>query len=98
MSKKVYYLLGLLLVASLVLAACGSQPTEAPAEEPMEEPMEEVDFLVCQVTDTGGIDDASFNQTAWAGVEQAEAELGIQSAFLESQEQADYETNIQAFI
>jgi basic membrane protein A len=102
MSKKVYYLLGLLLVASLVLAACGGQATEAPAEEPMEEPMdepmEEVDFLVCQVTDTGGIDDASFNQTAWAGVEQAQAELGVQGSFLESQEQADYETNIQAFI
>ncbi|NND89625.1 MAG: hypothetical protein HKN42_02080, partial [Granulosicoccus sp.] len=25
-------------------------------------------FTACQVTDTGGIDDNSFNQTAWKGV------------------------------
>jgi basic membrane protein A len=110
MNKKLYSLLALVMVASLVLAACGAQPTEAPVveepavEEPMaeeptvEEPAEEVDFLVCQVTDTGGIDDASFNQTAWKGVEDAQAELGVEGAFLESQEQADYETNIGAFI
>jgi basic membrane protein A len=52
----------------------------------------------CQVTDTGGIDDKSFNQTAFAGLELAETELGIEGDFLESQSQADYEPNIQAFI
>lgn len=106
MNKKLYSLLALLMVASLVLAACGTPATEAPAaeepaaEEPAaEEPAaEEPSFLACQVTDTGGIDDASFNQTAWKGVEDAMAGLGVDGAFLESQEQADYETNINAFI
>lgn len=54
----------------------------------------------CQVTDTGGIDDQSFNQTAWAGVENA-MEDGLateDSDFLESQADTDYVPNIQSFI
>ncbi len=56
------------------------------------------DFSACQVTDTGGIDDKSFNQTAFAGLERAESELGAEIAVLESQAETDYETNINAFI
>jgi basic membrane protein A len=46
----------------------------------------------------GGIDDKSFNATAWAGIEQAEAELGATGKYLESQQQADYAKNIQQFV
>ena len=52
----------------------------------------------CQVTDTGGIDDRSFNATAYAGVVNAQGELGIEGAVLESQTQDDYAPNIQAFL
>lgn len=38
-------------------------------------------FTACQVTDVGGIDDASFNQTAWHGVENAIANRGIEGRF-----------------
>ena len=55
-------------------------------------------FTACQVTDTGGIDDNSFNQTAWKGVEDAEAELGISGRFLESQAETDYEANINSLL
>jgi len=53
---------------------------------------------MCQVTDFGGIDDQSFNQTAWAGMEQAQAELGVDVAYLESDDATDYAPNIQAFL
>jgi basic membrane protein A and related proteins len=56
------------------------------------------DFTACQVTDTGGVDDRSFNQTAYAGVEQAAEELGFDPQFLESQSEADFAPNIQAFL
>lgn len=57
-------------------------------------------ITACQVTDTGGIDDKSFNQTAWKGVEDAVAAgyATEDSDFVESQTATDYQPNIQAFI
>ena len=55
-------------------------------------------FTACQVTDTGGIDDNSFNQTAWKGVEDAIKDFGIEGRFLESQAETDYEANINSLI
>jgi basic membrane protein A len=105
MSKKLYSLFGLLVVASLALAACGGGGAAAPTVAPntpfptfTPEPPAEPTALVCQVTDVGGIDDKSFNATAYKGVTDAVEQLGIEGQYLESQEQADYETNIQAFI
>ena len=53
---------------------------------------------VCQVTDVGGIDDKSFNATAWVGAQTAAEFHGGEAKFLESQQQTDYERNINAFI
>lgn len=50
------------------------------------------------VSDTGGIDDKSFNQNAWKGMEDAKAKLGIEVKFLESQSDADYAKNINQFV
>ncbi len=55
-------------------------------------------FLAGVVTDTGGIDDRSFNASAWQGLENAKKDLGIQSQYLQSTNQSDYEPNIQQFI
>lgn len=55
-------------------------------------------FTACQVTDTGGIDDNSFNQTAWKGVQDAEASFGVTGRFLESQAETDYEANINSLL
>lgn len=55
-------------------------------------------FTACQVTDTGGIDDNSFNQTAWKGVQDAKEQLGIEGRFLESQAETDYEANINSLL
>ena len=56
------------------------------------------DFAACEVTDTGGIDDNSFNQTAWRGVEDAKAKLGIDGRYLESQAETDYAANINSLL
>ena len=56
------------------------------------------DFTACQVTDTGGVDDRSFNQTAFKGLEDAADELGFEPQVLESQSEADFAPNIQALI
>lgn len=55
-------------------------------------------FTACQITDTGGIDDNSFNQTAWRGVLEAQEALGIDARFLESEAETDYEANITSLL
>lgn len=55
-------------------------------------------FTACQVTDTGGIDDNSFNQTAWKGVLDAQEQLGIEGRYLESQAETDYEANLNSLL
>jgi basic membrane protein A len=56
------------------------------------------DFKACQVTDTGGVDDKSFNQAAWEGAQRAAADLGIEAKVLESQAETDYEPNINSLV
>ena len=81
--KKLYSVMALLIVASLVLSACGGGGGA---------------FKVAQVTDLGGIDDKSFNATAYKGIEQAIAELSVEGKYLESQQQSDYAKNIQQLL
>jgi basic membrane protein A len=50
------------------------------------------------VTDTGGIDDKSFNALSWAGVQEAMTQLGVNGSYLESHQESDYDKNIQQFI
>ncbi len=76
---------------------------QKPAEEaqPAEEqkPAEEMAaHRYGMVTDVGGIDDKSFNQTAWNGMLIAKEKLGVEVQYLESQQQTDYEKNIKEFI
>ena len=94
MGKKILIIVSLILVVSMGLAACAAPvaaPTQAPAAV-------QPKLKVCQVTDTGGIDDKSFNATAWKGVEDAQEQLGAEAKFLESKEVADFEKNINAFL
>src|SRR5688572_9855202 len=105
-SKPLVLALGL----SLVAAACGddddedagtSDTTEAPTETTAEGGGgggENADFSACQVTDTGGVDDRSFNQTVNEGMLRADDELGTTSSVLESSSEADFEPNIQAHL
>jgi basic membrane protein A len=89
MKKWMLLAISILTVLSMVVAGCG-----APAPT---EPTEECKLKVGMVSDIGGIDDASFNENTWLGVEMAEEQLGICGQFIESQAQADYEKNITEF-
>jgi basic membrane protein A and related proteins len=56
-------------------------------------------FLACMVTDTGGINDKSFNQSSYAGVTAAAAaDSNITPKFLQSTSTSDYASNITAFL
>ncbi len=86
--KKLYVLLTALLIAAMVLPAC------APAEPNC---ADEDTFCVGMVTDVGKINDKSFNQSAWEGVQLAEKELGAIVQYIETVDAKDYDKNISTF-
>jgi basic membrane protein A len=57
-------------------------------------------FLGCMVTDTGGIDDRSFNASSWQGMQEAQSAdpSKVSVKYLQSSSTADYAPNISAFI
>jgi phosphate/phosphite/phosphonate ABC transporter binding protein len=69
---------------------------EAPAEE--EAMAEDAKMKFGEVTDVGGVDDKSFNQLAWKGMQVAAEKYDVDVQFLESQQQTDYEKNINEFL
>jgi basic membrane protein A and related proteins len=112
----IFAILGLVLAACGDDGGEATTTTEGPAVTTTEAPVETTTtsgdgttttmgevlepIKACQVTDTGGIDDQSFNQTAFKGIEDAIADgLATEdSDFLESQEATDYQPNIQSLI
>jgi basic membrane protein A len=60
---------------------------------------EKATIKVGMVTDVGGVNDQSFNQTSWEGLQALSAEdPSIEVKYLESKTDADYQTNINTFI
>jgi basic membrane protein A len=90
--------------ATLVIAACGSSTSSAPSGgstsgTPAASSSTAAKFLGCMVTDTGGINDRSFNASSWAGMQAAAgANTGIAVKYLQSVTQSDYTPNINTFI
>lgn len=58
----------------------------------------EASIKVAMVTDVGGVNDQSFNQSAWEGLQRAEEELGIKVSYLESNQDADYKPNMETLL
>lgn len=47
------------------------------------------------VTDVGGVNDQSFNQSAWEGLQKSKKDLGIKASYQESKQDADYQSNLE---
>ncbi len=96
MQRRRVKALGSLLALALIAAACGDDDGDDDAAT--DGGGGGGDFTACQVTDTGGVDDASFNQTAYQGIVDAGAELDFEPNALESQTEADFTPNIDALM
>jgi basic membrane protein A len=86
--KKLYGLLAALVLAAMLLAACGGgAATPAPKE-----------LKVGVVTDVGQLEDKSFNQAAYEGGKGAAEKLGATFDVIVTQNISDYKQNIQTFV
>lgn len=96
MTKRKFGLaLSLVLAASTMLGACGTDKDKGTETKGGETK----DFTVAMVTDIGGVDDKSFNQSAWKGLQAFGKENGLEKGndgidYLQSASDADYNTNL----
>ena len=86
-------------VAALALSACGGGgDTTDDATGSTKSPAEKIDYLACIVSDAGGWDDKSFNQSAKEGLDRAETDLGVQVKTAESKDSSDFADNVAAMV
>jgi basic membrane protein A len=107
--KKVLSLsLMFVFIFAVVLSGCGktkdqnppsNAPTDAPAatQAPAATVAPVAEFKVGMVTDIGGVNDNSFNQSAWEGLQAFSKETGTAVKFLQSKGDAEYLTNLNTF-
>lgn len=87
--KKLYFIFAAVLVVAMLLPACApSAPDCSKAEV----------FCVGMVTDVGKVDDKSFNQSTWEGVQLAK-EKGVADwvQYIETTDAKDYDKNLATF-
>ncbi|WP_375423770.1 BMP family protein [uncultured Friedmanniella sp.] len=104
MKKSLFVGSALSAALALTLASCASAPgTETSSAAPSGSTSASAsggtsDFKACMVSDSGGFDDKSFNQTSYKGMTDAASELGIQTGEVESNSTADYAKNVQSMV
>lgn len=87
-------------VLTLGLSACGTAPDEKTikAAEDGGTKTSTSDFKACMVSDQGGFDDKSFNESGMEGMEKAKKELGVQLASAESKAPSDFAPNVEKLL
>ncbi len=114
MNKKKMLALLLALVMVFALVACGKNENETAGEKPGEtatetaaeqtegeKPADSVKLdgkSVGMVTDTGGVNDESFNQSSWAGLNRLKDDTGAEVSYVQSEQDADYIPNINQLV
>lgn len=76
--------------ASLLVGCSGKNESEESASDDK--------ITVAMITDVAGVNDQSFNQSAWEGLQRAKEELGVEVKYLESKQDSDYATNIETLV
>ena len=94
-----------LAVVALLAAACGSSGSGSGSSSSSPSSSSTgasttAKFTGCMVTDTGGIDDKSFNASSWQGMQEAQSAepSKVTVKYLQSTSSADYASNISAFL
>jgi basic membrane protein A len=94
--------LSLVLAAGTLLGACGKS-NDNKGNETSKGGNKAKAFSVAMVTDVGGVDDKSFNQSSWEGLQNFGKENGMKKGrggydYLQSKSDADYTTNLNTLV
>lgn len=93
-------LVAALAVVGLAAAACGSKPVSSSSSPSSGTSASGAasSYKACMVTDTGGIDDHSFNTAAWAGMQQAQSDGKAAVSYVQSTTENQYSSNISSLV
>jgi basic membrane protein A and related proteins len=99
--RKFGLLITSVVAAGAVLAACGEDDKDS--KDSKGGSSDAADFSVAMVTDVGGVDDKSFNQSAWEGIKKFGTDNGLKKGdggydYLQSESDADYNQNLNHLI
>jgi len=96
LKKKLGLMVTAMLTAGTILAGCGNN------DDGKTSGGDKKDFKVAMVTDTGGVDDKSFNQSAWEGLTKFGKDNSLAEnkgyKYLQSTAQSDYKPNLNSLI
>ena len=95
--KSITRALALAGAGALTLAACGTAQEESSTGRPgggSDAGGGSSDYKACMVSDSGGFDDKSFNESSYNGLVAAKENLGVETATSESKAVSDFEPNI----
>lgn len=95
MKMKKVLALGMAAMMTISLAACGGSKASDDSAGDSSSTESKSDFAVSMITDTGGINDQSFNQSAWEGLQELKEETGSEVNYIESKQASDFVTNLE---
>ncbi|SFD79375.1 nucleoside-binding protein [Lentibacillus persicus] len=113
-NRKLLFLFAIFLTLGMLLAACGGgddsegenadseSGSDSESNETTEASEESTDFSSAMVTDVGGVDDKSFNQSAWEGLQAWGEEHGLEEGegfdYAQSNDDSDYQPNLNRLV
>ncbi|WP_318615354.1 BMP family protein [Sporosarcina sp. YIM B06819] len=104
MSKRKFGLaLSMVLAAGTILGACGTNKAKDNEGSGTTGTPKEDTFSIAMVTDTGGVDDKSFNTSAWLGIQEYGADNNLTKGnggfdYLQSKEESEYPSNLNKLV
>lgn len=88
LKKKILLMATVVVVGAIGLVGCNNKNVTNTAEGE--------EFKVTLILDAGGVNDQSFNESAWKGATEAEKEYdGVKVSYLESNSEADFLSNVE---